>query len=325
MVGPGLGAVRETLREFFLLEQAERKSATLTLSRLDPARAYEEAARCRRSAARAFRDPAEHRVALSLYRSAALLQVAAFLVSRDPTLDLEQLTPEELLERLGGAVAGPTPEIESLRRVVAISDPFGIERLPSEATLQAVGSMEAATRWLSTLIEMRAPAHLRWIGRIRLTGAALAALLLTVWFARWMLSPPNVALHRPARASSTNFDTQPSGAVDGETNGQFGYCSQPEDQPWLSIDLERQYSIKKVRIWGRGDCCYDQSIPLVLEVSDDSNSYRPVARRTTSFSEDAPWNVNLDGVKARFVRLRADRHGHLVLGEVAVYGYPATK
>jgi hypothetical protein len=317
--------LRETLHEFFLLEQAGRKSATLTISQLDSVRAYEEAARRRQSAARAFRDPAEQRVALSLYRSAALLQIAGFLVSKDPTLEVEQLTPEGLLDKLGGAVEGATREIESLRSVVALSDPFGIERLPTEATREAVNGLEASTRWLSTLIEIRSPSHLRWIGRIRRMGAVLAVLLLTAWFLRWVLLPPNVALHKPARASSTNLNTQPSGAVDGKTNGQFGYCSQPEDQPWLSIDLEGQYNIKMVKVFGRGDCCYDQSIPLVLEVSDDDSSYRPVARRTMPFTEDAPWNVSLDRVNARFVRLRADRHGHLVLGEVAVYGYPAGK
>ena len=75
-----------------------------------------------------------------------------------------------------------------------------------------------------------------------------------------------------------------------------------------------------MKVQGRGDGWYDQSIPLLLEVSDDDKAYREVARRTIPFSEDAPWNVALDGVKARFVRLRADHDGYLVLGEVSVYG-----
>jgi hypothetical protein len=322
MVGSAIGVAREVLREFFFLEQAERTSAASTVSQLDSVRAYEEAARRRLSAARALRDPTEHRVALSLYRSAALLQIAALLASRDPTLQVEQLTPEGLLERLGGAVEGATREVESLRSVLTASDPFGVERLPTEATLRAVAS---ATARLSTLIELRSPTHLCWISRIRLAGAALAVLLMTVWFARWVLLPPNVALHKPARASSTNINTQPAGVVDGETNGQFGYHSQQEDQPWVSIDLERPYNLKMVNVVGRGDGWYDQSIPLVLEVSDDGKAYRPVARRTIPFSEDAPWTIDLDGVKAQFVRLRADHYGYLVLGEVAVYGVPSTK
>ncbi len=320
----GLGEAGETFREFFLLAQADRKSATLGVSRLDSVRAYEDAARRRLSAARGLRDPTELRVALSLYRSAALLQMAAVLLSRDGSLEVERLTPEDMLERLSPAPDGPASNassaIESLRSVVTVSDPFAIERLPTETARGAVDGLESATRWLSTLIETRSPAHLRWVRRMRLTAAALAALGLTAWFARWAFSPPNLALHKPARSSSVNFDTQASGVVDGELNGRFGFHSVEEDSPWLSIDLERPYLLKTVEIYGRGDCCYDQSLPLVLEVSDDGKSYRKIAERTTSFNEYEPWVVKPRAERARFVRLRANHHGLLVLGEVVVHG-----
>jgi hypothetical protein len=326
MILPVLGEVGETFREFFLLAQAERKSTTLSASQLDGVRAYEDAARRRLSAAQGLRDPTELRVALSLYRSAALLQIAAFLLSRDHSLEVERLTPEDMLERLSRALDGDdgdvsnASEIESLRNVVTASDPFAIERFPTETARGAVDGLESATRWLATLVESRSPARLRWVRRIRLAAAAIAALALTVWFARWALSPPNVALHKPARSSSIDFDTQASGAVDGELNGRFGFHSQLEDSPWLSIDLERPCLLKTVEIYGRGDCCYDQSIPLVLEVSDDDRSYRPIAERTTPFNENDPWVVKPPGERARFVRLRADHHGLLVLGEVVVHG-----
>ena len=324
MIRPGLGEVGEAFREFFLLAQAERKSATLSVSQLDSVRAYEDAARRRLSAARGLRDPTELHVALSLYRSAALLQIAAFLVSRDRSLEVERLTPEDMLERLnralGGDVSDASSEVESLRSVVTASDPFAIERFPTETARAAVNGLESATRRLATFIETRSPARLSWVRRMRLTAAALAALGLTVWLARWAFSPPNVALHKPARSSSVNFDTQASGAVDGELNGRFGFHSQEEDSPWLSIDLERPCLLKTVEIYGRGDCCYDQSLPLILEVSDNGKSYRPIAERTTSFNEYDPWVVKPAGQRARFVRLRADHHGLLVLGEVVVHG-----
>lgn len=324
MIRPGLGEVGETFREFFLLTQAERTRATLDVSQLDSVRAYEDAARRRLSTARGLRDPSELRVALSLYRSAALLQIAAFLLSRDRSLEVERLTPEDMLEGLRRALDGDastaSSEIEALRRVLTVSDPFAIERLPSETARSAVDGLESATRWLATFIETRSPARLRLIRRMRLAGAALAALGLTVWVARWAFSPPNLALHRPARSSSVNFDTQAAGAVDGELNGRFGFHSQEEDSPWLSIDLERPCLLKAVEIYGRGDCCYDQSIPLALEVSDDGKSYRPIAERTTPFDEYDPWVVKPVGERARFVRLRAKHHGLLVLGEVVVHG-----
>jgi hypothetical protein len=319
-----LGDVGEAFREFFLLAQAERRSATLDGSQRGSVRAYEDGARRRLSAARGLRDPNELRVALSLYRSAAVLQMAAFLCSRDRGLEVDRLTPEEMLERLDRALDGHVrdapPGLEALRSVVMASDPFEIERFAIKAARGAVDGLESAIRWLATFTETRSLAQLGWVRRMRLTAAALATLALVGGAARWAFSPPNLALHKPARASSLNFDTQASGVVDGELNGRFGYHSQEEDSPSLTVDLERPCLLKTVEIYGRGDCCYDQSLPLILEVSDDDKSYRTMAKRTTSFSEYDPWVVKPGGEKARFVRLRADHHGLLVLGEVVVHG-----
>src|SRR6202012_1010246 len=126
-IRPWLGGVGETFREFFLLTQAERKSATLAGAQLDSVRPYAEAARRRLSTAQGLRDPGELCVALSLYRSAALLQTAAFLVSGDRTLEFERLTPEDLLERLGGALDGDghaAMDSESLRTGLTVSEPL---------------------------------------------------------------------------------------------------------------------------------------------------------------------------------------------------------
>ena len=71
---------------------------------------------------------------------------------------------------------------------------------------------------------------------------------------------------------------------------------------------------------GRGDCCFDQSIPLAIEVSDDGVTYREMARRTSPFSQKEPWVVALPRVAARFVRLRTLRHSVLVVSELEVYG-----
>ncbi len=43
-----------------------------------------------------------------------------------------------------------------------------------------------------------------------------------------------------------------------------------------------------IKVFGRGDCCHDQSIPLTLEVSDYGTSFRSIAHRTAEFSEEDP-------------------------------------
>jgi hypothetical protein len=137
------------------------------------------------------------------------------------------------------------------------------------------------------------------------------------------LSPKSVAKGKPAVSSSTMFGTLPAAAVDGSKSGAYGFHSGLEDSPWLSIDLGRRYAITGIKVYGRGDGIYDQSIPLALEVADDDASYRALATRTEPFSADDPWVLRPAGVVARFVRLRTMRKSYLVLGEVEVFGKKA--
>jgi len=116
------------------------------------------------------------------------------------------------------------------------------------------------------------------------------------------------------------FSTLPEGAVDGSHRGQYGFHSSLEESPWLSIDLRARYAIKTVKVFGRGDGYYDQSIPLALETSDDGTTYRAIATRAEPFSADDPWVIPTDNLVTRFLRLHTLRRSYLVLGEVEVYG-----
>src|SRR5579863_827595 len=140
-------------------------------------------------------------------------------------------------------------------------------------------------------------------------AAALGAGALVVSLVAWAGAPANLARGRPARASSTSFDTVAGGVVDGEREGRFGYHSREENSPWLEIDLERPTAIGTVKVFGRGDCCFDQSTPLALELSDDGVAYRRVAERKEPFSGQDPWVAPI-AAKARFVRLRTERRSY---------------
>ncbi len=135
-----------------------------------------------------------------------------------------------------------------------------------------------------------------------------------------IFSPENLALDKPAVGSSYAFSTTAAGAVDGSRSGPYGYHSNLEDSPWLSIDLLRPYAVTKIKVFGRGDGINDQSVPLALEVSDDGSAYREVAIRGEPFSDYDPWVIKpAPPLVTRFVRLRTTRRSYLVLGEVEVY------
>ena len=90
----------------------------------------------------------------------------------------------------------------------------------------------------------------------------------------------------------------------------------------MAIDLGRNVAITRVKVYGRGDCCFDQSIPLAVETSMDGVTYTKIGERTEQFSQFSPWVVKPTSVVARYVRLRTLRNSVLVMSEVEVYGDP---
>lgn len=319
-----VGGVGAALREFFLLERAERDNAELTVSQRECVRTYYDAALRRLSVADGIRGPGQTAVALSLYREAWLYLSSAVLASRDATADVRSLAPEQAWERLesalatGGIVA--PPELEAAKPVLIAPDPLAIDRLGAEEASQAAEGLEISLRWLSRLVDARLPRALKVTRVARIAAAVTSAVVLLVSIAVWVSAPSNVALHKATRSSAPAYNTAPEGAVDGEKNGSFGFHSVEEESPWLTINLGRPHTIARVKVFGRGDGYNDQSIPLALEVSDDGASFRKLAERTEPFSEAEPWVVEVTSVVARFVRLRTERHSVLVLSEVEVYG-----
>jgi hypothetical protein len=152
-----------------------------------------------------------------------------------------------------------------------------------------------------------------------LAGAALLLIVLT-W--RWASSDPNLARQASVTSSSRDFDTRPENVTDGYRYGQLGFHSAVEKSAWLELDLGRPQVITRVQAYGRGDCCFDQSVPLALEVSDDGADYRRVAVLKRPFTQYDPWVIRPQALVARFVRFRTLRRAPLVLSEVEVYGHP---
>jgi hypothetical protein len=318
-------ALRLAIRELLWREQAEERAARLAPAQRGSVRLCVDAARRRVNVAQEFQR-SDTIVALVLYVQAARLYAMAFLVSTDENLDVGALSPGSVFDELeraikAGPIAAPKRIVEH-RDLLSTSDPLALDRLSAADASSLADELESMTRWLSSLVEAREPREIRRARALRMTATVLALLLLVSGVVYRALAPANLALDSPVRASSVAYQTAAAGAVDGEKNGRFGFHSQEEDSPSLVIDLRRPSRITLVKVFGRGDCCHDQSIPITLEVSDDGTSFRSIADRTTEFSEADPWLIKPDSLVTRYVRLRSTRRTVLVLSEVEVYGYP---
>jgi F5/8 type C domain len=278
----------------------------------------------RLAGARAARERGEFEASLLLYREAADCLMQAWLSSNEPTFDVSRadaaLLPE-FEKRIASKGLGAPAAFEGCKPLLGETDARAIDRLTASEVRRIAADFDATTRWLEGIVDPPP----RTASRRRLFDGVLIGVVLAGGVAMgiaWARSSPNVALHKSVAASSVAFDTTPDGVVDGLIYGQLGFHSTEEESPWVAIDLGARHAIDRVEIFGRSDCCYDQSLPLVAEISDDGVSYRDVGTRNDPLRPFDPWALDLGLAGARFVRVRTPRVAYLVLSEVRVFGHP---
>ncbi|HSY21569.1 MAG TPA: discoidin domain-containing protein [Polyangiaceae bacterium] len=316
--------VRGDVREFFLLEEAERRGAHLADGQRASIQAYQSAAKRRLVAASALTDPGDAPAAVLLYREAWGCLARAVLLADDASAAPSSLAPSALWDRVEQALAARNavapPELAAVRDVLVMPDPVGVDRLSPDDARALSDRLETAIRWLAQQVEARSKTQLRYARLLRQVGTAVVAVAILAEGLAILLAPKDIALDKPVQGTPAIYETSAEGVVDGVKNGRFGYHSQEADQAFLTIDLQKAYVLSKIAVFGRGECCFDQSIPLVVEVSADGTAFRKIEERTTSFSEAEPWVVKPTGTLARFVRVRVERRGVLVLSEIEVNG-----
>jgi hypothetical protein len=261
-------------------------------------------------------------VALTMQREAAILAAAAIFVSRGEQPD-DNASPDAVFDRLerlfGRDGIEPPPEYQRARPILFSTEPRQWDRLPASEVVRRGEDLSATVRWLTGLIDPSSPRDLRLLSIRRLLVAALSSVVAVLLLPPLLFAPRNLALDKPVTVIGVAYGTMPEHVVDGNKTAIFDFHSIDADEPWLVIDLGRTHPIDRVEVFGRGDCCYDQSIPLALLVSNDGITYRKVAVRHEPFSLLVPWVQGHVGA-ARFVKLQVQRHGMLVIGEVEVYG-----
>jgi hypothetical protein len=257
-------------------------------------------------------------LSISLYREAAywalLAQNEEF---HGATLaEVFQVMPPSLLE----SAAGSPERLTDVK--LALVDRSFVETADLPADLLATDAalardfvhalirlkLEPATR-VGRLLLQRA---VRCIGFLLLLAAVVTGVVMGVQRAT---RKPDLVPGKPWRASSSLETCKPAEHYCASAHTDIFFHTVEEDQPWVEFDLGSPMSFSVVEVTNRSDCCPDRAIPLVVEVSNDRNTWREVARRKETFSE---WRAKFSPQKARYVRLRALRRTLLHLEKVAV-------
>jgi hypothetical protein len=264
--------------------------------------------------------------ALTLYREAALLSMAAFVAVSPNGSGVDRLSSPEVLSLFRQAVAtgrAPISEAELNWFVEHILDDslLTIDR-PELWRAAEAERAQGIVRKLATLVEPRSVSEIRFERGVRLTGLGLIVCALLVWAAVDFFTRPNLALHKPVTSSGI-FPTSTAlagGLTDGVTTGSYGIHTNVSDNPWVQVDLLALFKIDKVKIFNRGDGWFNDGLPMTLQLSEDGLHFTTADTRTTSFGQKTPWIVKGHGKKARYVRVAGSRGKYVSLSELEVFG-----
>jgi hypothetical protein len=302
----------------YLLRGAEQ----ISLARTGPQQAaiarYCDAATSRMKAADTLLEPSEALGALLLYRDAAVLLLAAMAKASDAGADL-CTKPSEAWSILDGVATPPhRPEgFDQARATLAQDDVLAIDALSPADRFALRKAAQDAVRWLALGVDPRPVRVLRTVRKVRVGVAAALLFGVLFWALLWR---PNIALGKPASASSLLRGSPPAGGVtNGQMESTFGVQTTVEDQPWVMVDLGKPYALGEVRVYNRADGWLDDGLPFVIELSIDGVTWTTIDRRTTSFSESQPWKAKAHGTLGRYVRVRCPHHGYIAIDEIKVY------
>jgi hypothetical protein len=145
---------------------------------------------------------------------------------------------------------------------------------------------------------------------------AVSALLPSAW------SQTNLALHKPAKQSSTYSGMNPASVcVDGARTGIYCHTNLQRN-PWWQVDLRSNFTLGEVVVYNRADCGERSRTITALLSSDGQNWNRIYAHKGGNFKV---LHIPAKGQTARYVRLQLAATEYLNLQEVEVFGPGRTK
>lgn len=207
----------------------------------------------------------------------------------------------------------------ALERLMSLPDPpeffAGLEQESQQRT--ALFLRGCAVRLLE--VSERPHAELQRLLALRLIRlAVLPVVIACLLLGAWVFKPerPDLARGKPWRTSSVFAVCQPAEGLCSGVHTLIMFHTNYEDNPWFEYDLGSDTHFSAMTIRDRSDSGRGRAVPLIVEVSNDGQSYREIARREHDFDV---WRPSFAPQLARFVRLRVPRQTFLHLEEVKIH------
>ena len=322
------------LREFFMLKEAEQRAKVYTSEQQVELARLHEAAVERLRAARDLRDATRIGAAGAVYRETLLLLPRALSYAWNPERAALSLDAASGWQALESRLLLPEPDpafydqkgrrVEAFRQARSLAvepDPLALDRLAAVDALARLDAVHETSIRLLEQIEPRSVQAIRRSRAMRRLAAAASVLVLLLLVVVWVVTPKNVALGRPAQASSYFPGSASADAlVNGEVESPFGSATARSALAWFSIDLLNDHAIDKVVIYNRSDPFGRETTPFSLELSADGKSFHEVKVLSEKSTPGERWVLDLHGEVARYVRLRKPDARGLALSEIEVYG-----
>ncbi len=264
--------------------------------------------------------------ALTLYREAAILYMAAFVTVRTGVAITEPLDAADLVSQFQALPPSPLPgtpgEFERFLSQLGHDDILAADRLDAPAAFARAQVARAVVAWLQRLIEPRTVAEIRFTRSARIGTLALVAAVAIGALGWKIISPENIALNKPVSVSGVQpgATSPPSGLTDGVTSGSYGVHTSFSDAPWVQVDLGAVYAVDSVKTYNRGDSAFDAGLPMTLQLSENGRDFVDIETRRTSFTQKAPWKTKTGHRLARYIRIRGTRGKYVSLSELEAFG-----
>ena len=128
---------------------------------------------------------------------------------------------------------------------------------------------------------------------------------------------------RPTGGPSVTCEQDAVGGCDGVKDGEWGFHTENEPDPWWQIDLEKPTPLDRILLFNRCDECAGRNARILVLLSDDAKNFRQAYQHdgTTFYgqTDKKPLSVAMNGAKARYVRLQLPGTSYFHLDEVEIY------
>jgi hypothetical protein len=313
------------VREKLLLTGPRRIVAARTPERHAEVRRWWAAARARLRVAERLDPKREQLAAVPIYRDGVLALAGVALAATEGSVKPEDVASLDAawasLERAWPKLGIATPLSEFGPARAALAEPVAVDAGPRPIA-DALASLDRLARLVERAIEPRPLRWLTWRARTQVAVLAIAIVGALAIEIPPLFRPPNVALGKPVKSSSTHPEslapTDGTWLDNGRIERLYGVATNNEQNPWMQIDLQKPTLIKRIVVYNRGDGWFNECLPLEISVGDDETKLHRIGLRETLFTQFFPWTLETNET-ARFVRLTKRGSGAYALSEVEVY------